>query len=459
MQGKSVRIGLIGATLETTNMGVGALAAGAIQCLLSGCPGAEIRILEYAKSPSVQKLRTKEGELQVPVINIRFSKRFYLKNNIAFLLLVAMLAKLCVAKRLRDWVLHLNATLREMQQMDFVASIAGGDSFSDIYGMERLLYVALPQILVILIGRKLVLLPQTLGPFRGNFSKMVARFILRKAIRVYARDHQSLEDVQHLLGDAGRASKFAFCHDVGFLLEPIAPDHIDTAGLHFSQDKGRLLVGLNVSGLLFKGGYTGKNMFDLRADYKELVRASIEYLIKAQAADVLLIPHVFGTDPNSESDSVACESVYDQLKEKYPGRLGVLRGFYNQNQIKHVIGKCDFFIGARMHACIAAVSQCVPSVCVAYSDKFIGVMKTIGIESNVADARKLDTPGVITVVEQSFENRHAIRQQLEQRIPAVRSSTLEMGFNLLHSPTVGALIAPASADRTMATTVKSDRES
>ena len=30
-----------------------------------------------------------------------------------------------------------------------------------------------------------------------------------------------------------------------------------------------------------------------------------------------------------------------------------------------------------------------PAVCIAYSDKFSGVMETIGIESMVADARRL----------------------------------------------------------------------
>jgi len=60
-------------------------------------------------------------------------------------------------------------------------SIAGGDSFSDIYGLRRFIYVALPQILVLLLGKPLVLLPQTYGPLKGRCSRMIARFIFRRA--------------------------------------------------------------------------------------------------------------------------------------------------------------------------------------------------------------------------------------------------------------------------------------
>ena len=410
-------------------MGVGALAAGAIRCLLNGYPQADIRFLDYGKTTSIQTLHLKDTDISVPVINMRFSWRFYLPNNIAVLMSLAILAKVIPFRQWRKWILSRNATLREIQQMDLFASIAGGDSFSDIYGMERLLYVSLPQFLVLLLGKRLILLPQTAGPFRGRFAKAIARYIFSRADRVYSRDYRGLEEMKALLGNDRATSNFSFCYDVGFVLDPIAPDHIDVVGLPSFGERRRPLVGLNVSGLLFMGGYTANNMFGLRADYKELISAIIDFLITKKGADVFLVPHVFGADPDSETDTAACDKAFGRLKDKYPGRLGLLQGQFDQNQIKYVIGKCDFFIGARMHACIAAVSQSVPAVCVAYSDKFIGVMETIGIESIVADARKLDIDGVLRVVERSFDQRVAIRQQLDQKMPEVKSMVLNLFVN------------------------------
>jgi colanic acid/amylovoran biosynthesis protein len=427
---KKTRVAVLGATLDTTNMGVGALAAGTIRCVLNVYPEADIRLLDYAKAPSMQTLRLNGREISIPIINMRFSKRLYLSNNIAILLLIAAFLKVIPSKRLRQWIGSKNACLREIQEMDLLVSIAGGDSFSDIYGIERLLYVSLPQILVLLLGKKLVLLPQTIGPFRGSLAKIVARFILRHAEKVYSRDYRGLEALRELVGQSHVAKRFAFCYDVGFVLEPFPPAHIDLVGFPSLNEHGIPLVGLNVSGLLWMGGYTRDNMFGLRADYRELIESLVEFLISKKGASVLLVPHVFGSDPDSESDTGACERVYEELKDRYDGRLGLLRGRYNQNEIKHVIGRCDFFVGARMHACIAAVSQCIPAVCVAYSDKFIGVMETIGIESIVADARRMSISDILQSIGETYEQRTVLRKKLEAKMPEVREVVLNLFKNI-----------------------------
>jgi colanic acid/amylovoran biosynthesis protein len=422
---KPTCIAIMGATLDTTNLGLGALAAGAIRCLLNAFPQADIRFLDYGQVRTVQTFKLQDRDLTVPVINMRFSKRFYLPNNIAVLLLTAVVLRTIPFEKARQWVLSKNTSLREIQQTAIIASISGGDSFSDIYGMERFFYFSLPQLLALLLGKELVLLPQTIGPFRGRLSKIVARCILSRAKRVYSRDFRSLDELR-VFGQDQVTSEPAFCYDLGFVLDSLPPAHIDLAGLPPLKDCPRPLIGLNISGLLFMGGYTRNNMFGLRANYRNLVKSLIEFLILKKGASVVLVPHVFGSDPNSESDETACERIYEEVKDKYQSFVGLIRGQYNQNEIKYVIGQCDFFIGSRMHACIAAVSQCVPAVCVAYSDKFIGVMETIGIESIVADARKLDINEILRVVDSCLEDRATIRRQLEMKMPEVRSRVLQL---------------------------------
>lgn len=427
---RSISVGILGATLETTNMGVGALAAGACQCILGAYPQAEIRFIDYARKPSVQALFNKDGQRKIPVINIRFSKRFYLSNNIAMLLLLALVAKLLPWSKGRRWIIARNATLRQIQDMTFVASIAGGDSFSDIYGIERLLYVSLPQILVLLLGTPLVLLPQTIGPFRRRFAKAVARYILDAADRIYSRDFRGIEALNKLTDVPRKANKVDFCYDVGFVLEPVAPILVDVVGLSSFLQQSRPLVGLNVSGLLLMGGYSRRNMFGLKSDYRELIRDLIAFLINEKRMSVLLLPHVM-SQQQPENDVNACQEFFDSLGEKYKGRLGVLQGHYNQNEVKFVIGQCDFLIGARMHACIAAVSQCVPAICMAYSDKFIGVMETIGVENIVVDARQLDTTEMLPAIGQALDRRQEVRRLLQAKMPEVRASIM----NLLSSET------------------------
>jgi polysaccharide pyruvyl transferase WcaK-like protein len=421
-----MRISVLGATFETENMGVSALAAGTIKCILSEYPSATVTLLDYAKKPSVYTLKLADRNATIPLVNMRFSKRLYLPNNIAWLLLAAVVLKLVPSRKLREWVVAKNVCLRHIKEATIVASMAGGDSFSDIYGLERLLYVALPQVLVLLLGKPLLLLPQTIGPFRARFSRMMARYILRHALRVYTRDFRSLKEVEAVLGHRPDPERFKFCYDVGFILDPIAPTHQNVVGLALERPMRSTLVGLNISGLLFMGGYTRNNAFGLRVDYQALIYNLIDFLVSKKSASVLLVPHVFGTRADSESDSQVCEQVFAALEGKYRGRIGLVRGTYNQSEIKHIIGLCDFFIGSRMHACIAAVSQTIPAVSIAYSDKFLGVMETVGVGSLVADARKLDTEEILNVIGESYDSRALSCLHLETKMAQIKGSVLNL---------------------------------
>jgi polysaccharide pyruvyl transferase WcaK-like protein len=440
-----MRISVLGATFETENMGVSTLTAGTIKCILSQHPSAVISLLDYAKKPLVYTLRLDGRDVSVSLVNMRFSKRFFQPNNIALLLLLAVLLKLMPIRKVRRWVLARNECLRHITEATLIASIAGGDSFSDIYGIARLLYVGLPQVLVLFLGKPLLLLPQTVGPFRGHFSRMIARYILRHALRVYTRDYRSLNEVEALLGFRLDPDRYKFCYDVGFALDPIEPSHQEVVGLAVDKQRRSPLVGLNISGLLFMGGYTRNNAFGLRGDYRVLVTSLIDLLISKIGANVLIVPHVFGMQRDSESDSVVCEQVFATLEKKYEGRLGLVRGTYNQSEIKYLIGQCDFFVGSRMHACIAAISQLVPAVCIAYSDKFAGVMATVGVEGLVADARKMDQEAILGIVEKAYDERALLRRQLERKMPKVRETVLSL-FAGLSAPIQGAETGGAEGD-------------
>ncbi len=416
------RIGLIGASFETGNMGVGALAAGSIRCLHNHWPEAQLYILDYAKQPSSRQLWLGGKQIDIDLLNIRFSKRLLLANNIAVLLVLAALMRCIPSARARGWLASRNNTFQAIYNTNIFASIAGGDSFSDIYGLRRLFYVTLPQILVIVAGKRLILLPQTFGPFRSKVSRVIAGFITRNSETVFARDHQSLAEIARLNGGVSVASNAAFRYDVGFALEPTAPAMV-TVSSDFNANSLNV-VGLNVSGLLYMGGYDRSNMFGLRVDYRELMTKILSFLIESRGVSVLLVPHVFGNDAKSESDVVACNAVYEECKGKFGARLGVLQGAYDQGEVKHVIGSCDFFIGSRMHACIAAVSQSVPTVAIAYSDKFIGVMETVSIPGVVADARKLNLEELLARIAESYDARHSLKSELEGLMPSVTAAAI-----------------------------------
>jgi polysaccharide pyruvyl transferase WcaK-like protein len=144
----------------------------------------------------------------------------------------------------------------------------------------------------------------------------------------------------------------------------------------------------------------------------------------------MLVPHVLGTGEDIESDLTACRNIYIDTAINLQSSLHLLEGEYDQHEIKALIGRCNFFVGSRMHACIGAISQCVPAVGLAYSRKFHGVYQSVGMEELVIDIRELDGNSVIASVDRAYHRRSELRAKLELKIPTIRASALGL-FSLL----------------------------
>jgi colanic acid/amylovoran biosynthesis protein len=440
------RICMLGSSFGTNNFGVSVLTLGTVQCLVHTFPQAEISILDYGRESTVWTLKFRDRNVRLPLVNIRFSKKPWQSNHIVCLIFLALVARLTPFARMRKSMLVRNSVLQHLGRMDFITAISGGDSFSDIYGMQRFIYVALPQILVLLLNKRLILLPQTLGPFRARTTRAISRFILRRADRIYSRDKQGLAVAEELIGSRRLHGKLRFTHDVGFVVQPDPPSDQKILEKIKSFKRSGPLVGLNVSGLLFMGGYSRKNMFGLKTDYRQLTYAMIDWFRTLDEGTLLLVPHTLGKD-GTESDLQVCRGLYEQFQPVLKERIQFFGEGLNERQTKFVIGQCDFFSGARMHACIAAISQCVTSVPVAYSDKFIGVMETVGVGLQVADPRNMTEQEILALISAAFENRSVIRDRLRRTMVDVIDSTLQLFNDLDLSAPVIANPAQNSVDR------------
>src|SRR3990172_9695626 len=137
MKKRNPKICLLGASFGTSNMGVNALTLGTLKAFYEKYPNGELFLLDYGKKEAIYKIQMDGRIVPVQFVNIRFSKKFYLKNNIAFLIGLAILARSIPLRRIREKLISGNFWLSRVAEADIVASIAGGDSFSDIYGLER----------------------------------------------------------------------------------------------------------------------------------------------------------------------------------------------------------------------------------------------------------------------------------------------------------------------------------
>ncbi len=421
---RAPRICLLGAHYKTGNLGVSALAEGILQGIFDCAEDARVSILAGLKAPGEHIFRHRGRRINVPILNISFSKRIFGANHIVMLVFKAVLGRLVGRPWLQKRLTAKSPVLAALAEADVVADISGGDSFTDTYGWRRMLFQSLLKIMALAGADNVVLLPQTIGPFNGRLARVVARALLRKSAVVYSRDREGLEEIRLLAGK--RDDGFVrFAPDVALLVQPAPPEGVEEAEWAVPAEKFGLVVGVNVSGLLLSGGYTKRNQFGLRCDYKSLVVAVIRRLLEEPGVRVLLVPHVFTTPGELENDPDACEAVRNCLPEDERARVFIVQGPLGPAEIKYVIGKCDFFVGSRMHACIAALSQEVPAVGIAYSRKFRGVFETLGVEVCVADPRVMSEEEIVSVVADAFRRREEIHGVLAESVPAAKAIVRE----------------------------------
>jgi polysaccharide pyruvyl transferase WcaK-like protein len=424
---KNMKICLLGASFDTGNMGVSVLAESSIKVILNKWPDAEIVLLGSGYAPQEYHLSILSKEICVRTLPIRFCKNIFLPYHFLKFVFYGLLLKILPGLRMREYVANRNKYFRLLFETDFVADITGGDSFSDIYGFRRFFLVFLCRWLVISLGKKLVLLPQTYGPFKGLLTQKMARYVLKHANLIYSRDRAGIEYLKNVLNIDSNSGKVRFAPDVAFVLDSRKPDDFDATLLTKAKNGNTTLVGLNISGLLFNGGYTKDNMFNLKSDYRELVFQLIKHLMQNEKVVILLVSHVFPpAELSVESDLEACRKVFAELREIYPGRLFCVEGQYDQSEVKYVIGVCDFFIGSRMHACIAALSQGIPAVGIAYSRKFSGVFESIGLNDCVVDARSCEERETLEKLVSLFKRREQISKHLLDVMPEVRAKVLDI---------------------------------
>lgn len=437
---------LMGASFDTGNQGVAALATSLVGLVKKVSPGASICFFVGAKSPSSHAVRLADRTVDVDIINYRMSPRARLSEHILWLFLMAVIQKWLPF--LRSSIVGRNAALKRIAEADLVGDIRGGDSFSDIYGVRGFVMGSLPSIIALLLGKRLILFPQTYGPYSSKTAQLLARWILSRAGRILSRDKEGLDVVKAMLETSDRKRQAEFCPDVAFALDSVPVEQPD---IQPPLDRKAVtpLVGFNVNGLLYNGGYTRDNMFGLAMDYTAFVHRLAEEVLAKTEAHLLLIPHTFAPAGHVESDNEASQHVLESLAPRFPGRAHVVCREYDQSEIKSIISLCDFFIGSRMHACIAALSQGVPAVGVAYSRKFKGVFDSVGVGEVVVDARNTSTEDAVTRIMKTFDERVALRSTLSSRLSELRALLFDVFRGLTASPAshrgLSEEIQPASA--------------
>lgn len=297
-------------------------------------------------------------------------------------------------------------------EADLILDLSG-DSFTNWQAHHGIIN-ALAVLPALLLKKPVVFFSQSIGPF-NCWTLPVARFCLNNSNLVVIREDITKHYLEHIGVNERRLYLAADC---AFLLDPIPV----TGALRISQENGIAgrdlpLIGISVSGLMMENARANPVN-----DYLLVMSRLVDYIIESKNAYVALISHVVAPREWGHDDRYAVRGVYRLLKNKR--NVTIIEKDYGPRELKGIIGKCDLFIGCRMHANIAALSQGIPTIAIGWSHKYYGIMKRLGMEEYVWDFNSKGFEELKFKVDMLFSLREKIQNQLIHKIKNEKRSAL-----------------------------------
>ncbi len=325
---------------------------------------------------------------------------------------------------------YIDAVLWADLVIDFSGDIWGDNA--DLLGPDRFLIGLLKDRIAMNLDKPVVMLAGSPGPFSNPETSALAKKVYADFSLVTNREPISTELLQR---DGFDVSKTLSLACPAFLFEPSQGEEMEELLLREgivdgSGERDRPLVGFVLCGWNFPVG-----PFDRwpREDAEYAVFAdAVQYLTDTLGARVCLMSHSNGFEVPPPTPFVLKHGrdypVMKQLQRVLDsrgipaGRYFVLDGVYDAWQTKGIIGRFDMLVSGRVHAAVAGLSQCVPTVIMDYghepkAHKLLGFATVAGAENYVADPA--DAGDLIARIDRCWRERDAYRDWLRQRMPEV----------------------------------------
>lgn len=334
-------------------------------------------------------------------------------------------------KRAHNIECELTQWVECLLNCEYVINVSGdmwGNNAEHV-GHKRFLVDCLKMKAAQLLQKKTILYAVTPGPFSDKEENQLAKEVFNKFDLVVIREKVSRDNlikwgfsIEHVV--------WAPCPS--FLFEANKDYRSKwTQCIGNSHEQQRKVIGITFGGFnLPCGPY---DMWPRAEEQYEVYVKLAEYVMNDLKADIVIFSHTNGFDlpPHFRlkcgRDYMILEQLYHILLKKnpkYEEHIKLIDEPLLPCDIKKVIGNLDMLITGRVHASVAATSQCVPTVYVEYdrrviySDKMTGFSAQLGMEEFVCEPQNWNE--LREKVTECFQNLDNVKERLEEVIPVIK---------------------------------------
>ncbi len=311
---------------------------------------------------------------------------------------------------------------RNFSSQTMLGSCRNADLFFDISGISFiddrklifLLYDSLVALPAIWLNKPIIKAAQAFGPFRNPLNRVLAKLILPRITRIYARGYESLLNLKKLgLTNIGLAA------DIGFY------ETTPTTIKNFSQftNMKKPIIGISVSSVVY--GKCKK----MEIDYVRMLNEFIKYVVCDLKGSVILIPHAIRVEDNIKNNDIPI--IKKILENSDSEDVHFFRNIEHPYELRQLISLCDFLLASRFHAMISSLSVGVPVIILGWSHKYQEVLKMFDLTDCYITFSNLNVESMISLFEQLFQRKSSLAKCIVTNIDKVRNLS---DVNFTHIP-------------------------
>lgn len=293
--------------------------------------------------------------------------------------------------------------IKAVQDAD-VVFISGGHHLTDILSNDSYSLLAANFYVPIALGKKVVLLPQSIGPAHKEKTRSSIRYILKNSYSIAYRDKSSEKFIEDLIVD---------CNAIN------VPD------LVYSLKPGKRITGDKTVGVALYHAYTGeKRVQILPFTIRNLVLVLNKLIEKDYRVKII---------PMDDGDEKLAQQIYENLKpdikkEKY---FIANRGNTILDLISEFSG-LSFVLAYKTHSTIFSMICETPLVSIAYHPKTIDFMRDAGLETYAIYDKDASYENIMSIIEKLNNNleevQSAERKSVEQNREVINSYFMELNI-------------------------------
>lgn len=310
-------------------------------------------------------------------------------------------------------------TYNNFKNMDLMIVKGGGflhtyNRLTDIYYLYYSLYNIM---LADRLGKKVVIMPNSFGPFLGKLEQAIVKKVLNKVELIYAREDISKKYLQNVL-----RRKVYLSSDLGFFISSNKNKSKYNENI-FTTDKKKVAITMRP--------YRFPEYSDSSKRYEnyinEMYKVSKELINRGYYP--VFVAHTLGPSAH-EDDRISLKEVIEKLQ-----KAGVANKDYsyidnaamNCYDLANLYSKVDYIIGTRFHSVIFAMTSLKPAIAISYSGhKTTGIMKDMGLEKYVVEIGEIDSEVMLKKFDNLIDETDIVREKIKQYLDKCETNKMKM---------------------------------